>query len=131
MRRILFTLSLLLLLTGCGGRAAPASAPETLVQRVGGATVSLTLAPAPPAGDTQETFTLSLTRAGRPLAGETVFLNAGMVTMGMGSTHWQLQPTGPGRYQGRGRFPMAGEWRVRVTAGGPRKLRASFYVVVN
>ena len=79
--------------------------------------LALDTTPNPPSSLDPTTFTVRASDAkGRPVSGATVSVRLDMPAMPMGDNGIGLKPGVVGAYTGTGRFTMAGDWRVTVTA---------------
>jgi hypothetical protein len=105
--------------------------PEgTVVQKVSGLNVALTLNPYPPVSMQPASFEVVLTdENGQPVSDAQVTLNLTMPSMWMPENKPEAAYVADGRYQADGRFTMRGGWRIEViiTRGG-EKLSAFFDV---
>ncbi len=112
MRRVTF-LVLVLLCAGCTPRAAtpPREALNPNLR------LALVTTPSPPSSLDPTTFTVQASDTkGRPVSGATVSVRLDMPAMTMGNNEIPIMPGEAGVYVGMGRFTMAGDWRVTVTA---------------
>ena len=79
--------------------------------------MDLRIDPTPPRTDADAVFLVKLKDvAGAPLDGANVHTSLVMKEMDMGKNEFPLTDKGNGSYEGTGRFTMAGDWRVVVTA---------------
>ena len=79
-------------------------------------TVSWSLEPAPPAGGRDTLTRVTLTDlAGRPVPGARLRLEGHMSHPGMAPVTTRLTELADGKYEGRVRFSMAGDWILVVT----------------
>lgn len=91
----------------------------------------LTLFPAVPRALDPTLFTVHVTDArGGALSGAHVTADLSMPGMEMPPNSLVLMPTGPGTYQGQGRFSMPDRWAVTVTVQGKSTHTATAFPVL-
>ncbi len=106
---------LALVLSACGG-GLPALAGDQVraQQTVDGVTITLDTQREPRVNQPQR-FRVTLTdRLGRPLDGAEVYLDLDMDMLCLSGARPIATPRGPGQYEARSVYQMAGEWEVTV-----------------
>ena len=105
-------LLLALFCTGCAPRPAaiPKEAPNPKLK------MTLEMTPRPVTSLDPTRLTVQVQDAsGQAVSGATVRINLDMPAMPMGDNTITLRETRAGKYDGTGRFTMAGSWRVQAT----------------
>jgi len=122
---VLFSLTALLWLAGCGGTPQPTHLRES----VGTVVATLTLDPDPPVPMDDTTLELRLADDGQPVVGATVALTLTMPGCPMAPSFPALQDEGNGLYQVQTVLTMAGAWRAdaRVALPGGQEMPFTFF----
>lgn len=112
---ILLATLLALVLGACGGGLPALTRDQVRAQQtVDGITITLDTQRDPRVNQTQ-LFRVTLTdRLGRPLDGAMVYLDLDMDMLCLSGARPIAMPSGPGQYEVRSVYQMAGEWEVTV-----------------
>lgn len=122
-------MTLALLASACGGGSLPPLAPDQVraQQTVNGITITLDTQRDPRINQPQR-FRVTLTdRLGRPLDGASVYLDLDMNMICLSGAQPLATPVGPGQYEARSIYQMAGEWEVTVYARVNGELRQALF----
>lgn len=115
---LLVVLAAALLAGACSGGSLPPLAPDQVraQQTVNGMTITLDTQRDPQINQPQR-FRVTLTdRLGRPLDGASVYLDLDMNMICLSGAQPLATPVGPGQYEARSVYQMAGEWEITVYA---------------
>jgi len=113
-------------------RISPATAqPGTpAVQHLRYGSYSLTIAVRPNRSTALNRLSVRVTRAGHPVAGARVAVDAAMLDMSMPSRHEKLHPAANGRYlSSETVLGMVGRWGLRISIAPPQSKRFSVQLV--
>lgn len=126
---LLAALAAALLAGACGGGSLPPLAPDQVraQQTVNGITFTLDTQRDPQINQPQR-FRVTLTdRLGRPLDGANVYLDLDMNMICLSGAQPLATPVGPGQYEARSVYQMAGEWEITVYAQVNGELRQALF----
>lgn len=126
---LLATLAAALIVGACGPGSLPPLAPDQVRARqtVNGITFTLDTQRDPQINQPQR-FRITLTdRLGRPLDGANVYLDLDMNMICLSGAQPLATPVGPGQYEARSVYQMAGDWEITVYAQVNGELRQALF----
>ena len=126
---LLAVLAAAMIAGACGGGSLPPLAPDQVraQQTVNGMTITLDTQRDPQINQPQR-FRVTLTdRLGRPLDGANVYLDLDMNMICLSGAQPLATPVGPGQYEARSVYQMAGEWEITVYARVNGELRQALF----
>jgi len=126
---LLAVLAAAMIAGACGGGSLPPLAPDQVraQQTVNGMTITLDTQRDPQINQPQR-FRVTLTdRLGRPLDGANVYLDLDMNMICLSGAQPLATPVGPGQYEARSVYQMAGEWEITVYAQVNGELRQALF----
>lgn len=126
---LLAALAAALIVGACGPGSLPPLAPDQVraQQTVNGMTITLDTQRDPQINQPQR-FRITLTdRLGRPLDGANVYLDLDMNMICLSGAQPLATPVGPGQYEARSVYQMAGEWEITVYAQVNGELRQALF----
>jgi len=126
---LLAALAAAMIAGACGGGSLPPLAPDQVraQQTVNGMTITLDTQRDPQINQPQR-FRVTLTdRLGRPLDGANVYLDLDMNMICLSGAQPLATPVGPGQYEARSVYQMAGEWEITVYARVNGELRQALF----
>ncbi|MGQ9927064.1 MAG: FixH family protein [Chloroflexaceae bacterium] len=126
---LLAALAAAMIASACGVGGLPPLAPDQVraQQTVNGMTITLDTQRDPQINQPQR-FRVTLTdRLGRPLDGANVYLDLDMNMICLSGAQPLAIPVGPGQYEARSVYQMAGEWEITVYAQVNGELRQALF----